>query len=132
MDGDFVKHMAITKMHAIVGWGLCGLVMYAGMATTTTANAIIIHLIAAPVVFWALSTLYFKRFDYFSPLHTAAILVAVVISLDVIIVALIIEKSFDMFRSPMGTWIVFGLIFVVTWLTGIQIRRQKRARTLGP
>jgi hypothetical protein len=126
MDGDFVKHMAITKIHAIIGWILCGLVMYVGMATTSMGNAIIIHLIAAPIIFWALSTIYFKKFDYFSPIHTALIFVAVVISLDIIIVAIIIERSFDMFRSPLGTWIVFALIFLATWLTGHRIRGRKQ------
>jgi hypothetical protein len=127
MDGDFVKHMVITKVHAIIGWVLCGVVMYIGMATASMGTAIIIHLIAAPIVFWIIATLYFRKFDHFSPLHTAAIFTAVVISLDVIIVALIIERNFDMFRSPLGTWAVFALIFLVTWLTGTRIRAQKRA-----
>lgn len=125
-----MKKLAVTKVHAIVGWALCGLVMYAGMATTSMGNAVIIHLIAAPIIFWALSTLYFKRFDYFSPVSVAAIFVAVVICLDVIIVALIIERSFEMFRSPLGTWIVFALIFLATWLTGVNIR-SRRPKTLG-
>lgn len=125
-----MKKLAVTKVHAILGWALCGLVMYAGMATTSMGNAVIIHLIAAPIIFWALSTLYFKRFDYFSPVSVAAIFVAVVICLDVIIVALIIERSFEMFRSPLGTWIVFALIFLATWLTGVNIR-SRRPKTLG-
>jgi hypothetical protein len=119
--------MVITKVHAIIGWVLCGVVMYIGMATASMGTAIIIHLIAAPIVFWIIATFYFRKFDHFSPLHTAAIFTAVVISLDVIIVALIIERNFDMFRSPLGTWAVFALIFLVTWLTGTRIRAQKRA-----
>lgn len=127
MDGEFVKHMAVTKVHALIGWALCGLVMYIGMAITSMENAVIIHLVAAPIIFWALATLYFRKFDYFSPLHVAAVFAAVVIFLDVVVVALLIERSFEMFRSPLGTWVVFALIFLVTWLTGIGIRRHRLA-----
>jgi hypothetical protein len=37
----------------------------------------------------------------------------------VFVVALLVEKSFDMFRSVLGTWLPFALIFLATWLTGI-------------
>lgn len=39
--------------------------------------------------------------------------------LDVFVVALLVEKSFDMFRSVLGTWLSFALIFLPTWFTGI-------------
>ena len=38
--------------------------------------------------------------------------------LDILIVALLIERSFEMFTSILGTWIPFLLIFGSTYLTG--------------
>jgi hypothetical protein len=39
--------------------------------------------------------------------------------MDFFIIALMIEKSFDMFKSILGTWIPFILIMLSTYLTGI-------------
>jgi hypothetical protein len=70
-------------------------------------TTLVMHAIAAPAIFGVLSVIYFKRFNYTSALQTAMILVAPVF-----------EKSYDMFRNPLGTWIPFALIFASTYLTG--------------
>jgi hypothetical protein len=41
-----------------------------------------------------------------------------VIALDAIVVAGLIQHSADMFRSIAGTWLPFVLIFLATWATG--------------
>jgi hypothetical protein len=38
--------------------------------------------------------------------------------MDLFIVALLIEKSFAMFKSILGTWLPFTLIFLATYFTG--------------
>jgi hypothetical protein len=43
--------------------------------------------------------------------------------MDVFVVALLIEGSFDMFKSVLGTWLPFLLIFLSTWWTGLAVRR---------
>ncbi len=108
----------IILILAIIGWGLCGLSMAIGMSITSIANALIIHAIAAPIIYYFISLLYFKKFNYTTPIQTAIIFVAIVILLDFFVVALLINKSFDMFLSPLGTWIPFLLIFLSTFLTG--------------
>jgi hypothetical protein len=45
--------------------------------------------------------------------------VSFVIIVDFFIVALLINKSLDMFASLLGTWIPFVLIFTSTYLTGL-------------
>lgn len=110
--------LIIILIHAIVGWALCGLSMAVGMNTTSITNALIIHAIAAPIIYYFVSMLYFKKFNYTTPIQTAIIFVAIVILLDVFVVALLINQSFDMFLSPLGTWIPFLLIFLSTVLTG--------------
>jgi hypothetical protein len=112
--------------HAVIGWGLCGAVMGIGIAVTTLGNALIIHAIAAPVIFAIISVIYFKKFNYTSPLKTALIFVSVVILIDFFLVALVINKSMAMFKSLIGTWIPFLLIFAVTYLTGLLINYHNK------
>ena len=113
-----IRRWGILTAHAFIGWLLCGASMWIGLAVTTEQEAMIIHAIAAPVVFYLLSWNYFVRYDYSSPVTTAAFFVAFVIAMDVVVVALLIERSFDMFTSALGTWIPFALIFASTVLTG--------------
>jgi hypothetical protein len=39
---------------------------------------------------------------------------------------LMINRSFEMFLSPIGTWIPFGLIFLSTYLTGLWVKSRSR------
>lgn len=106
-------------VYAFIGWALCAATMGIGMATTSLENALIIHAIGAPIFFGAVSLNYFKKFNYTTPLQTAIIFVGFVITLDFFVVALLINKSLEMFASLLGTWIPFVLIFTSTYLTGL-------------
>jgi hypothetical protein len=101
-------------------WGL----MIGGQAFTTLGNALLIHAIGAPIIFGVLSYIYFRKYNYTSPRLTASIFLAIVASMDFFIVALMIEHSFEMFYSPIGTWIPFMLIFSSTYLTGRFITKK--------
>ncbi len=97
--------------------------MIGGQAVTTLENALIIHAIGAPIVFAFVSFIYFKKLNYTKPLVTAIAFVAVVVLMDFFVVSLLIEQNFDMFLSPIGTWIPFALIFTSTYLTGTIVRK---------
>ena len=88
------------------------------MAVTSLSTALVVHLIAAPVFFTGIAWVYFQRFNLTTPLQTATVFTAIVIFLDVFVVALLIEGSFAMFGSVLGTWLPFLLIFLATYLTG--------------
>jgi hypothetical protein len=103
---------------AFVGWILCFATIGIGMATLPVNSALIVHAITAPIYFIVISSVYFKKFNYTSPLLTALIFTLFIISLDFFLVALVIIKSLAMFESLLGTWIPFTLIFLVTYLTG--------------
>ena len=96
------------------------------MATTTLEATLILHAIGAPIFFLAVSLVYFTRFTYTSPLHTALIFVGFVIGLDFFLVALVINRSLAMFASPIGTWVPFALIFLSTYLTGWAVTGRKQ------
>ena len=111
----------IIIIMGIVGWGLCGLSFYAGLSITSITGALIIHAIAAPIIFYFISLLYFKKFNYTTPIVSAIIFLSVVVAMDFFVVSLLIEKSFDMFLSPIGTWIPFTAIFLSTLIIGKQM-----------
>jgi hypothetical protein len=121
-----IRKIAILLAHAFVGWMLCAATMGIGMSITSLENTLIAHAIAAPIFFTIVSLVYFKKFNYTSPLQTAIIFLAFVIAMDFFVVAMLINKSFEMFTSLLGTWIPFALIFTSTYLTGVFTQQGQR------
>ncbi len=119
-----VKEKIILFLHVFIGWAICTATMVIGMAVTTIENALILHAIIGPLGFMILSIIYFKKFNYTTPLQTAIIFVSFVILVDFFLVALIINQSLEMFTSPLGTWIPFALIFISTYLSGLIIKKR--------
>ena len=103
---------------AVVGWALCGATMGIGLSVAPLQTALVIHAVAAPLIFGTLAVAYFRFFPRASPTGTAAAWVSIVILLDFFVVALLIERDLAMFGSPLGTWIPFALIFGSTYLVG--------------
>lgn len=104
--------------------------MGVGMKMTALETAILLHALVTPVIFTAISLVYFHRSGSWSPLRTAAAFLSVVVVMDIFVVALFIERSFDMFESILGTWLPFLLIFVATWWTGLAVRRRADRATV--
>lgn len=123
MEKVIIKKLTTIKVHAFIGWALCGAIMFIGMEVTSLENALIIHAIAAPIIFAIISLIYFKKFNYSNPLQTAIVFVSFVVFMDFFIVALLINKSLEMFANILGTWIPFALIFISTYLTGLYAKK---------
>ena len=113
-----IRKLITILVHAFIGWALCAATMGIGMATTSQQNALIAHAIGAPIYFAAVSLIYFKKFNYTTPLQTALFFLGFVMAVDFFVVALLINRSLEMFASLLGTWIPFALIFTSTYLTG--------------
>ena len=90
-----------------------------GLHITAIHRALILHAIVAPVIFMAVSLAYFRRPISWAPLRTAAAFLGVVATMDVFVVALLINRSFAMFGSVLGTWLPFLLLFLITRWTGV-------------
>jgi hypothetical protein len=125
-----LRQISILLFLGAVGWALCGAIMFIGMAVTDLQTTLILHAIGAPIIFTLISLFYFSKFKYTSPLQTGLIYFCQVVLMDFFIVAILIERSFEMFLSPLGTWIPFGLIFLSTYLTGLWLER--RSEKPGP
>ena len=113
------RKTATVLVHAFVSWALCTATMMIGMATMSIENALIVHAVGAPIFSAAVSLVYFRRYNYTTPLQTALVFVGFVIVVDFFLVALVINRSLEMFTSPLGTWIPFALIFASTYVTGL-------------
>ena len=121
----------IILVHALIGWGLCGAIIGIGRSVTTMQNTLVIHAIAVPIVFSIISLVYFRNFNFTTPLQTAAIFFSFAILLDFFVIAIFVEKSFAMFASILGTWIPFASIFASTYLVGLFVTRKSvRAKPL--
>ena len=107
-----------------MGWGLCGTTVAIGMGVTSMENTLIIHAVLAPIFFSFISFVYFKKFNYTSPLLTALIFLTLIIFMDLALVAPVFEKSFKMFTNIFGLWIPLFLIFISTYLTGLYINKN--------
>jgi hypothetical protein len=125
------KKILIILVHAFVGWAFCTASMVIGMATMSIDSALIVHAIAAPIIFTLISLVYFNKFNYTTPLQTAIIFVSFVIVVDFFVVALMINRSLEMFASLLGTWIPFALIFTSTYLTGLLTLRSSKGQAVS-
>lgn len=126
MNNPGMKQGLVLILLGLLGWALCGAVMFAGMALFDIQTALIIHLFAAPIIFTLISLFYFTKFTGTTPMQTGLIFLTIVIFMDFFLVALVINRSLDMFRSPLGTWIPFLFIFLSTYRTGMVIKTRKQ------
>jgi hypothetical protein len=114
-----VRKTIILVCHALVLWALCGITIAIGRSVTSMQLTLKVHLVAAPLFASIVSIVYFKKFNYTSPLSTSLFFLFFIMAMDAGLVALVFEKSFDMFRSLFGTWIPFALIFLSAYMTGL-------------
>lgn len=133
-----LEHWRVTRNtalvgHAVVGWAVCGGTIAVGREISSMTTTLLVHSIVAPLVFALLSMHFFRRSPAASPLRTTLGFVGIVVALDAFIVAPLIERSYAMFSSPLGTWIPFASIWVSSLLVGEAWQhRQARHRRPAP
>lgn len=119
--------VVVILLLGLLGWALCGAIMFVGMALTTIDTTLIAHAVGAPLIFGLISWFYFARLCYTGPLATALVFLGIVVFMDVFFVAMVINRSFEMFTSPLGTWIPFALIFLATYVTGLRMQAGRHS-----
>lgn len=120
--GTPVEHPAgsLSRLltHGVVGWALCGALMAVLPRLIGITAALIIHVIAVPLIFTAVAWRYFRVRGARPPLPTAVVWTATVALLDLVIVAGLMQRGLEMFASVLGVWLPLVLIFLTTWATG--------------
>jgi len=117
--------LVAVLVHAIVGWAACGAIMGLLLATLALPTALVVHAIAAPIVFSALSAHLYTHHSRRPPLLVAFVFTASVTLLDAVIVAGVVQRSFAMFTSFVGTWLPLALIFASTYATSTWLARAR-------
>ena len=105
-------------LFAFTGWAVCGGIVMGGRLIMSMQATLIAHAVGAPLVFGILAFIYHRLVPGTSPVGLAAMFLGFVLFMDVFVVALLIEKSFEMFLSPLGTWIPLTLNFLTVWVVG--------------
>jgi hypothetical protein len=85
---------------------------------------LIVHAVGAPIVFGILSYIYHRLAPGTSAIGLAASFLGFIVFMDIFVVALLIEKSFAMFLSPLGTWIPWTLIVISVWSVGNSSKKK--------
>lgn len=113
-----ITKIIIIALHSFTGWILCGATFRFSNHFLSIETTLVIHTYTVPVIFMILSNIYFRKFNYTTPIITATIFLTFTIVMDFFVVALFLNENFDMFKSIIGTWIPFALIFMSTYIAG--------------
>jgi hypothetical protein len=119
-----MKKLSVVLLYSFLGWAVCAAIMGIGMAFWPMNIVLIIHAMGGPLAFALLSYHYHRHFRYTEPLITALVFVSFIALMDFFLVALVILKSLDMFKSLLGTWIPFGLIFISSYIVGLNTSKK--------
>ena len=108
------KKITIVLIHAFIVWALCGATIAIGRAVTTVELTLRIHAIAAPIFACLVSMVYYKNFNYISPILTAFIFLLFVIAMDAGLVAPVFEKRCDqsLFYTKICTYTYYLVILI--------------------
>lgn len=113
-----MRKAVIILAFAVIGWAWCGAIVGFGRRVFSMETTLILHAVGGPLGFALLSWIYHRKFALTRPLETAITFLFIVMALDVFVVAMVLERSFAMFHSVLGTWLPFLLIFVATYGVG--------------
>ncbi len=119
------RGLPALSLHAFAVWALCALTMGIGLSVASRPHALVAHLMGAPVFATAVAAVYFRRRDAWRPLAAATFVVSFIVLVDLVLVAGVILRSLDMFRSVLGTWLPFALIFGASYATGAAVNRAR-------
>lgn len=118
------QNSKIIFIHVFIPWILCGATLGIGQALLTRKTTFIIFAILAPIFFALSSFIYHKKYNFTSPIVTAFIFSGFVALMDLVFVAPVIEKSYDMFKNFLESWLPFILILFATYFSGIISRNR--------
>ena len=117
------KEKSLLLITALVVWGLCGATIAIGQALTSMEATLIIHAVMAPVFSGIGTYIYLKKVKTISPLSISLTFLLFIMIVDASVVAPVFQKSYDLFRSFLGTWLPFLLIFLASYVTATVVNR---------
>ena len=109
--GKRKPEIAACLLWALAVWAVCALSIVTLRATVGLETALWVHLAVAPLVSLAATLAYRNHPGRLAAVPTAVLFLLFAVATDALLVAPFVERSFAMFRSPIGTWVPFALIF---------------------
>lgn len=117
------KSVGLIFLYAFLGWAWCGLIMGIGPLFLPMSVTLIVHALFGPAGFGILTWMYYRKNKAPKPIDLAVIFTLFVIVVDAALVAPVFVRSYAMFQSFIGTWLVFLLIFLTTLIVGQTVRK---------
>lgn len=100
-----MRRALTIAVFAVSGWAVCAAAIGLGFSLTTERGALIVHAFVAPIALAWLELGLLHALCFTRPLTTAAIFVVIVVTLDVFVVATLMQRGFAMFASVLATWL---------------------------
>lgn len=105
-------------LHGLMGASLCAALMAGLLGAGALRAAPVVHALMAPLIFAWIAVRYFGARGARNPLPTALFFTAGLALIELLVVAGLVQGSLDMYRSVLGAWLPYALVFAVTWATG--------------
>lgn len=120
-----VIRLAVSALSIWVG---CGLSIVGMRRLAGVRAALAVHALVAPALAAFVSSRYFssKSRPCVTPVQAGALFAGSAVALDATIVAPLLEKSYRMFKSLLGTRMPLASIFAASHVAGEIVRRRKR------
>ena len=121
------RRALVFVLHAAIGWLACAATMALLLAAVPLGAALWLHALAAPLIFAAVATSYFRRRAPVPPLAAAGAFAGSIALLDAVVVGPAILARF------VGLWLPLALIVAVTLGAGLFAQRLRHGerRTHG-
>ena len=119
-------------LHGLIGWASCASVMVSLLYITSTAAAVAVHAVLAPIIFVLVARHYFVPHGARDPLPTALSFTGIVAVLDAVVVAFTVQGSHALLLSFAGFWLPLALIFLATLATGAIMSTMPWPKTNQP
>jgi len=124
------RKIIAVLLYATVGWIIYRATMLIGYVPTISRVPFFFEIVTF-LVFVVISYIYFKKFNYTTPLQTAAIFVSIVVVGDFIVIALSRPGALRFYASVPQVWLRFALIFLPIYLTGLLTTEDSDAKAHG-
>jgi hypothetical protein len=122
------RAVARLVSHVFVGWVAYRVTTVTLLATTSAGAALLVHALAAPLVFVGVAKSYFRSRYAWAPIRAAVLFAVLVGMFDLVVVANFIERSLATFQSFVGSWLPLCLIASTTWIVGTLRKHRPSSR----
>jgi predicted CoA-binding protein len=106
-----LRRIGALAAAGVAAWALCAAAMVGLLSATSTTAALWLHAAAAPLIFGTVAVVYTRWRGNAAPVIAASVITGIVLVLDAVVVAGLIQRSPALLASPLGLWLPLALGF---------------------